>query len=278
MMNLKQEQATCANYAHGQLLADIKKALSAQNKSLSQLTLADLAPVDEFHVGGRQASAHFLAQLNLSSQDSVLDIGCALGGTARFVASTYQSNVVGIDVSDEYIATGNILSQWLQLTKKVKLLHASAFQLPFTEQCFSKAYMMHVGMNIADKTTLFYEVSRVLKQSGYFGIYDIVKQKQGALAYPVPWASTAKNSYIATLEHYEQALNNTGFEVIRVNNRHKFAIDFFNKLIMRNDQPKHSELSIHTLIKAESKIKMVNMLTNIQQDLIAPVEIIARKK
>lgn len=277
-MNLKQEQAACANYAHGQLLTEIKQALALQNKDLTQLTQADLAPVDEFHVGGHQASAHFLANLKLSSQDSVLDIGCALGGAARFVASNYQARVIGIDLNGEYIETGNVLSQWLQLTEKVKLLQASALQLPFIDQCFSKAYMMHVGMNIADKTSLFNEVSRVLNPSSYLGIYDIIRQKQGALSYPVPWASTAKNSYVATLTQYKQALHSAGFEVIRVNNRYQFALEFFNKLISANNQQNHSALSIHTLIKTESNIKMVNMLTNIKQGLIAPMEIIARKK
>jgi SAM-dependent methyltransferase len=37
----------------------------------------------------------------------VLDIGCGLGGTARFIASRYGSRVVGIDLTTEYVETGN---------------------------------------------------------------------------------------------------------------------------------------------------------------------------
>ena len=38
--------------------------------------------------------------------------------------------------------------------------------------------MIHVGMNIADKTTLYQEVRRVLKPSAAFGIYDILSNEK----------------------------------------------------------------------------------------------------
>ncbi len=272
------EDKTREHYFHGQLLTTIKRVLAQQHKSLQQLTLTDLAPVDEFHVGGRQASIHFLAQLNLLPQDKVLDIGCALGGSARFVATNYQAKVIGIDLSDEYIATGNVLSTWLKLSEKVQLLPASALALPFADNSFSKAYMMHVGMNIADKNTLFSETYRVLQQGGLFGIYDIVRTSSGDLTYPVPWASKKEHSYLANFSQYEQALNQAGFEVITVNNRHEFAVNFFNKMAAKNTPKAQATLGVHTLMQASSHAKINNMLTNIKQGLISPLEIIAWKK
>ena len=48
------------------------------------MTIDDLGPVDEFHIGGRQASKDFLDQLNLKPEMNVLDIGCGFGGTCSF--------------------------------------------------------------------------------------------------------------------------------------------------------------------------------------------------
>jgi ubiquinone/menaquinone biosynthesis C-methylase UbiE len=49
--------------------------------------------------------------------------------------------------------------------------------------------MMHVGMNIEDKDGLFAEIYRVLRPGAAFGVYDVMRQKDGGLAYPVPWAA-----------------------------------------------------------------------------------------
>jgi len=268
------------HYQHGNLLSEIELALTESGKNISTLTLNDLAPVDEFHIGGRVASAHFLEQLHLQPQQSILDIGCGLGGAARFVASTYQSLVTGIDLTAEYIETGNELSRWLGLTEQVTLQQASALAMPFSPESFDGAYMMHVGMNIDDKKQLFKDVFRVLRSGSKFGIYDIMllKLDTNGISYPVPWAAHSKNSCLATVETYQQQLSLAGFEVMSVNNRSNFALDFFKKMQEKNKaNGAVPPLGLHTLMQASSAEKIKNMLNNITHGLIAPVEIILQK-
>ena len=86
------------HYTHGNLTPAIRGGIEALGKTVDSITVDDLAPVDEFHIGGRVASEHFLDQLGFTTETHVLDIGCGLGGAARFVASRYQSGVDGIDL------------------------------------------------------------------------------------------------------------------------------------------------------------------------------------
>jgi len=48
--------------------------------------------VDEFHIGGREATQDFLKQLDICKGHKVLDIGCGIGGPSRFVASHFDGN------------------------------------------------------------------------------------------------------------------------------------------------------------------------------------------
>ena len=84
------------HYTHGQLLDRILSGVKAIGKTPESVTVDDLAPVDEFHIGGRQASEEFIDQLELSENNHVLDVGCGIGGTARFVASRFGCRVTGI--------------------------------------------------------------------------------------------------------------------------------------------------------------------------------------
>jgi hypothetical protein len=48
---MKLEQSVARHYTHGSLEAAILEALTAAGKDLDRLAPADLAPVDEFHIG-----------------------------------------------------------------------------------------------------------------------------------------------------------------------------------------------------------------------------------
>ncbi len=100
------EKTVSEHYSHGNLLKSIEAALPKLGKTINNVTLEDLAPVDEFHIGGRAATDNLLQQLNFTRSKHVLDIGCGLGGAARYVADKYENRVTGIDLTAELI-TGN---------------------------------------------------------------------------------------------------------------------------------------------------------------------------
>jgi ubiquinone/menaquinone biosynthesis C-methylase UbiE len=265
------------HYTHGNLLDAIRAGIAALGKTSDDITVDDLSPVDEFHIGGRKASEEFLSQLGFSPENHVLDVGCGLGGAARFVASRYRSRVTGIDLTAEYIETGKVLCKWVGLDDRVSLHRGSALSMPFPDGAFDGAYMMHVGMNIEDKAKLCSEVHRVLRPGTLFGIYDVMTVGDGALTYPVPWAVTAETSAVAAPELYKRALHDAGFAMTAERNRRDFALAFFEELRARTTAGGRPPLGLQILMGESTPIKVQNMIANISANRIAPVELIARK-
>ena len=272
------DKSVSDHYLHADLTNAIEAALNAAGKTIHSVTIKDLAAVDEFHVGGRLATDSLLDQLNISGQEFLLDIGCGLGGTARYIATKYKNRIVGVDLTPEYIETGKVLNSWLNLDNSIKLMEGSALNMPFQDNLFDGSYMLHVGMNIEDKVSLFTEIFRVLKPGSSFGIYDIMREKQGDLAYPVPWATNSNTSKISSADQYKKALKGAGFDISKENNRRDFSLEFFKNLI---EKVKANEglpsLGLHILMQENSSDKIKNMIDNIVNGLIAPVEIIAKK-
>lgn len=266
------------HYTHGDLLGAIYAGVAALGKTPDSVTIDDLAPVDEFHIGGRQASEDFLDQLNLSEEDHVLDVGCGLGGASRFVASRYHSRVTGIDLTAEYVDTGQALCGWLRLEDRVTLRQGSALSMPFEDSAFDGGYMMHVGMNIKDKAGLYSEVYRVMRTGTSFGVYDVMRVGDEELTYPVPWATTAEASAVATPEQYKQALQHAGFAITAERNRHDFALAFFEQLRAKAAASSGPPpLGLHILMGDSAVTKVQNMIENVSAGRVAPVELIARK-
>ena len=134
--------------------------------------------------------------------------------------------------------------------------------------------MLHVGMDIQDKTKFCSEVSRVLRVGSRFGIYDIMRTGDGELAYPVSWATTAITSTVATPVDYRTALHAAGFVVTVEHDRRDFALRFFAQLRAATSAAGGPPpLVLHTL----TPDKLKNMIENICAGRIAPVELIARK-
>ena len=266
------------HYTHGSLIDAIKSAIGVLGKSIDTLTVDDLAPVDEFHIGGRQASEDFLGQLSLSSDHHVIDVGCGLGGPARFAASRFGCQLSGIDLTDEFVEAGRVLSRWVGLDDRIALHQGSALKMPFDDAAFNAGYMLHVGMNIDDKKELFCEVHRVLQPGSMFGVYDVMQTGEGDLTFPVPWATTEATSAVATPEHYRAHLEAAGFAIVAERNRRDFALEFFDQLRAKTQAAGGPPpLGLHVLMGHDASEKLQNMIGNISAGRIAPVELIARK-
>jgi len=266
------------HYTHGSLLDAIAAGVERLGKSPSNVSVDDLAPVDEFHIGGRAATESFLDQLNPSAQDHILDVGCGLGGSSRFVAQRYGCRVTGIDLTPEYIETARVLCSWVGLDHRITLEQGDATCLSYSPGSFDKAYMMHVGMNIAAKRALVSELFRVLKPGGVLGVYDVMRVGAGDLSYPAPWATTAQESAVATPTEYKSALRAAGFDVLTERNRREFALKFFARLKASTAGAQDpSPLGLHILMGETAPTKVKNMVENISLNRVAPVELIAEK-
>ena len=270
------EQAVARHYAHGSLEEAILNALAAAGKDVNRLLPKDLAPVDEFHIGGRQATIAFAQQFEPQPGMRLLDLGCGLGGAARYFASEHGCQVTGIDLSAEYVSVANALALRVGLADRVSCQWGSALALPFAPESFDGVYMFHVGMNIEDKSTLFREVRRVLTPGGAFGIYDVMRLAAGDLHYPVPWTSSPEVSFVAYAETYRRLLVAAGFEVVKERNRRDFALELFAQMRARGAAGAPAPLGLHIVMGANAGKKVKNMAADITAGLIAPIELISR--
>jgi ubiquinone/menaquinone biosynthesis C-methylase UbiE len=278
MRTMEDAQNVAEHYAHGSLEQAILDALAAAGKDPSRLALTDLAPVDEFHIGGRGATIDLAEQLPFAPGFHLLDIGCGLGGASRYFAQERGCKVTGIDLTGDYVRVAAMLAARVGLGDQVSYSRGSALALPFTPESFDGAYMLHVGMNIRDKAALFAEVRRVLKPGSAFAIYDVMRAMEGGeLTFPLPWASRPDISFVDSARTYRDLLEQAEFVVQVERSRRDFAIDFFRRMQARaaaSGGP--APLGLHILMGASAQQKVKNILNNLEAGLIAPTEMIAQ--
>ena len=263
-------------YTRGRLEDSILQALTRAGKDLANLTHGDLATLDEFHAGGREATQELAAQMELRPGLHLLDVGSGIGGPARYFAAEHGCRVTGVDLTEEFVVVSRSLTRRTKLDHAVEFLHGSALVLPFGTGNFDRAYTIHAGMNIADKLGLFREVRRVLKPEGLFAIFDLMRTAEGPIRYPVPWALTEETSFVTHVNDYRDTLTAAGFHVTRERHRGAFALEFTQRMMARVAQSGPPALGLHLLMGEPTKVMLSNVHAMIQEGILEPVELFAR--
>ncbi|HED34886.1 MAG TPA: class I SAM-dependent methyltransferase [Gammaproteobacteria bacterium] len=269
------EAGVIKHYGDAQLLSRILKAFEVAGLDRNSLQAADLAPVEAFHTGGKKATQYAIDKMSLNNQQHVLDVGCGIGGTVRHIAKQTACRVTGIDLTPEYIETARTLSELTGFDDRVEFKTGSALDMPFENTGFDAAISLHVAMNIFDRRNLYSEIARVLKPGAIFCLFDMMKKGHHAVRYPVPWAQSAQTSCLNTADETFELLDNAGFYIDEVDDRTDFARDFFKQHISagREDLP-----GIHLLMGENAVEKLKNVLWNIENERIVPVQMIARRR
>jgi ubiquinone/menaquinone biosynthesis C-methylase UbiE len=207
-------QSVSANYTPGDLAEKIMAGLRAAGKDPDALTLEDLAPIDQFHLGGMRATRELMQRAGIVKGMRVLDVGGGLGGPARTLAVETVCTVTVLDLTAEYCAVGEMLTARTGLSDRVAFRHGNALDMPFSEDAFDAVWTQHSTMNIEEKERLFTEIHRVLRPGGRLALHEVMAGPVQPIHYPVPWARDATINFLRPPESVRILLAATGFTEI----------------------------------------------------------------
>jgi hypothetical protein len=204
-----------AHYGRGGLMDRIVAALQEAGIDPEKPRYQDLFPFDQLHSVGIVATRDHAERAGLRPGMQVLDLGCGVGGSSRYLAAERQCRVTGIDLTAEFIEVARELTRRCGLAARIAFREADALSLPFPDESFDHVWCHNVTMNIPDKKGLAAEVARVLKRGACFSCVEVAQGPAGAPSFPVPWAMDASTSFLATPEEMRAAIEAAGLRIVQ---------------------------------------------------------------
>jgi ubiquinone/menaquinone biosynthesis C-methylase UbiE len=261
----------------GGVLDSILHTLTGMGKNLNHLRPEDLGPVDEFHVRGREATVELANLAGLRPGSRVLDIGCGLGGSVRYLADEHQCRATGLDLTREYVETARVLAERAGLSAKAQFIQGSALEIPFTDGSFDVVWTEHAQMNILDKDRFLSEVARVLKVGGRFVFHDIFQDEGGEPRYPLPWADDPSLSFLVTVASLQQSLRKARLFILSWEDKSQQTLEWFAAVGEKLKKEGRPPLGLHLLMGEKAKLKSQNLVRNLQEKRTRVIQAMAEK-
>ena len=212
-------------YGRTELNVRILNAFKSEGIDVDALTLDDLSRFDQLHSGGREATRLLANLAGLKPCMEVLDIGSGVGGPARTLAAEFGCQVIGLDITEEYVKAAQMLSNKVGLSEVVTFREGNALELEFTDGVFDAVWTQNSIMNIENKDRVFQEAHRVLRSNGVLALEALMAGPKQETQFPVFWADSPAVSFLSTSDSFRQMMAETGFKELVWNDVTQQAID-----------------------------------------------------
>jgi len=271
-------QRVAAHYSPDDLDGRIEAALAASGKDPAAPTPDDLAPFDQFHTGGKEATLALARLADIQPNTRVLDVGGGLGGPARTLAAEIGCRVTVLDLSAAFCRAGQRLTARLGLADRVAFRQGDALAMPFADRSFDLAWTQHSTMNIPDKARLYQEIHRVLRPGGRLAFHEIMAGPSQPIHFPVPWAREPAISFLLPPEEVRRLLAAAGFVEAAWLDTTAAALDWFRRMAARAEAAAGGDglppLGLHLLLGTDLPAMGRSLVRNLAEGRIVVAQAI----
>jgi ubiquinone/menaquinone biosynthesis C-methylase UbiE len=265
------------HYARQGITARVLTALRNVNGPDVPIRPDTLAPIDHFHGKGVIATEELAAALQPRASDHLLDIGCGIGGPARWIAAKYGCRVTGVDLTAEFCEAARELNVLSGLADRVQILHGSALSLPVPDDSFDRAYSQAALMNVSDKRGVFREAFRVLCPGGSLALSLAGAGSAGEPRYPLPWAMTTAISFLATPDEIRGDLLAAGFQVVSFRDTAAAVAASLAPVLKQLETEGLPPLGEHVVTGESAKEWRINSMRSLAEGRLSMIEALAHK-
>lgn len=84
-----------------------------------------------------------------------------------------------------------------------------------------------------------------------------------------------RDELVAQPQRYRELLAAAGLAVVAERDRHEFGLGFLREMLARIAERGPPPLGLHVVMGQDARLKIANLVGNLERDMVAPVELIS---
>lgn len=111
-------------------------------------------------------------RMGIKKGDTVLDVGCGVGGPLRNIARFTGAKVIGLNNNEYQVRRANKLNAQFGVQAIAEVSHGDFMKIPFPAETFDSVYAIEATCHAPDRTGCYSQIFNVLKEGGVFAGYE----------------------------------------------------------------------------------------------------------
>ena len=152
------------------------------SKPVTMEMLNEAGHLDQFHYKGIEANEEIMELLQVDASDKLLDVGCGIGGPARYISWKTGCAVDGFDIQPDLVEKANEVTSLVGLKDRVSFTRMDVCSADFGKKIISTGalydgyYSILVNLHIPKEPRMgmFENIGRAVKESGALCIEDYI--------------------------------------------------------------------------------------------------------
>jgi len=173
-MSLDQQINKSANERHYDYIADAWQYLLGDNFHWGYFE----TPRQTLESATEVLIDKMVSRVDLKSASMMLDVGCGIGGPARYLTRKYGCKITGFSTSEEGIVRARHLASDAGFDDNLTFEVRDALDNKFDSKSFDVVMLLEMSHLIRDKTRLIAESCRPLKAGGTVTLCDLTLQRK----------------------------------------------------------------------------------------------------
>ncbi|KAJ4720948.1 Gamma-tocopherol methyltransferase [Melia azedarach] len=218
---------------------------------------------------------------------SIVDVGCGIGGSSRYLARKFGAKCQGITLSPVQAQRGNALAAAQGLADQVSFQVADALEQPFPDGQFDLVWSMESGEHMPDKSKFVGELARVAAPGGTIIIVtwchrDLAPSEESLQPWEQELLNKICNAYYlpawCSTADYVKLLQSLSLEDIKAEDWSQYVAPFWPAVIRSAFTWKGFTSLLRTGLKTiKGALAMPLMMEGYKKDLIKFAIITCRK-
>lgn len=178
------------------------------------LTVADLAPFDQYHYFGTAAVDEAIQRLGIAAASRVLEVGSGIDGPSRYMADQTNCRMTALELQPDLDDVARTLTARCGLSDKVEHACGDILDHPLESGGFDSVVSWLALYHAPDQATLFARCAQALKPGGMLYAEDLYERSPLTAREQDRASRELYAAGLANREDYCATLEDVGFSAI----------------------------------------------------------------